>query len=85
MKETKPKKSKSLCSGCYNNDYNHGLGGSKECWSFKDGKIIKRIAIPVHMRPPYDVKNARYTMNCFNKKGYCYVKPENLTKDGFWR
>ena len=27
------------CSGCYNEDYHCGLGGSKKCWSFDDAKL----------------------------------------------
>lgn len=81
----KPKKSKSMCAGCYNNDYNFGLGGSKECWSFKSAKIIKRLSIPIDLRPPYDKDNAEYRMSCFNRKGYAYVDPKVLTSDGFWR
>ena len=79
------KKSKSMCSGCYNNDYNHGLGGSKECWSYSDAKIIKRLAIPVDMRPPYNAKNAKSMMSCYQQKRMVFVKPEVLTSDGYWK
>ncbi len=81
----KPTKSKSLCSGCYNNDYNFGLGGAKECWAYKPAKIIKRLGIPVDMSPPYDAKAATYRMSCFRKPRMVYVDPKVLTKEGFWR
>lgn len=81
----KPKKCKSLCNGCYNQDYWFGLGGAKECWSFKGAKVIKRLAIHVDQRPPYDVKNSQYMLSCYTRKRMVYVKPVALTKEGFWR
>ena len=35
-------KSKSMCSGCYNNFYNLNREGG--CWSFAKAKIVKRFA-----------------------------------------
>ncbi len=78
-------KSKSMCSGCYNDDYNHGLGGSKECWSYDGAEIIDRIAIPVDLAPPYDKDNAKPMMSCFNRKRMVYVKPSALREDGYWK
>lgn len=80
-----PKKSKSMCSGCYNDDYNHGLGGAKECWSYTSAEVIKRIAIPVNMPPPYDRKNAKPMLSCFRKQRWVHVTPEALDSQGFWK
>jgi hypothetical protein len=82
---SKPSKSKSLCAGCYNNDYNHGLGGADGCWSYKSAKIIKRLAIPVDRPPPYDKDHAEYRMDCFTRKGMVYVRPDALTAEGYWK
>lgn len=76
---------KSKCNGCYNNDYNFGLGGSKECWSFKDAKLIKRLKIHVDMQPPYDKKSAKKYPNCYTEKRYVFVNPEVLDSKGYWR
>jgi hypothetical protein len=84
-KMSKPKKDKAQCGGCYNNDYNFGLGGSNECWSFKSAKIIKRLAIHVDQPPPYNKDNAEYRMDCFNSKRMVYVKPDALTSEGYWK
>ena len=27
------------CDGCYNEDYHHGLGGAKKCWSFDEAEM----------------------------------------------
>ena len=57
----KPPKSKSLCSGCYNSHYDHGIGlrqsGGKGCWSYKDAKVILE-AYPYnsYMRPPWPAR-----------------------------
>ena len=79
------KKSKDLCSGCYNNDYNHGLGGSKECWSFSWARVIQRIPIHVDQPPPYDKKKAKPMLNCYQEKRMCFPSPDALTDKGFWK
>ena len=38
------KPNKSMCSGCYCDQYNYGLGGAKECWSFKSAKVVDKLA-----------------------------------------
>jgi len=35
---------KKHCKGCYCDDYNHGLGGAQECWSFKNARLIMRTS-----------------------------------------
>ena len=75
---------KERCRGCYNDDYNHGLG-AKECWSFASAKIEPRILIHVDQPPPYNREAARPTPTCYQKQRYASVKPEALTAEGFWR
>ena len=65
---------KANCSGCYNNDYNHGLGGAKECWLFDSAKLIMRKEVHIHQRPPWDQKAKRFP-SCYHKSRYVYVKP----------
>lgn len=81
----KPKKAKTLCGGCYNNDYNYGLGGADGCWSYKDATVIKRLGIPVDMPPPYSKENAEWKLSCFNRKRMVYVKPDVLDSNGYWK
>lgn len=66
---------KKNCIGCYNDDYNHGLGGAKECWMFKDAKVIWRKEVPIDQRPPWTQKPKRLP-NCYTKRRYVYVKPD---------
>ena len=44
---------KSNCSGCYNNFYNQGSvdGNTKECWMFKNAKMIWCKLIPNDVYP----------------------------------
>lgn len=65
---------KKHCTGCYNNDYNYGLGGAKECWCLKDAKIIWRKEVHVDQRPPWTQK-ARKFPDCYRKSRYVYVEP----------
>lgn len=84
-KKQKPKKCRSLCSGCYNQDYWYGLGGAKECWSFKGSKVVKRLPVDVDRPPPYDKEDTRYMLSCYNRKRMVYVDPKVLTPDGYWK
>lgn len=81
----KPKKDRQLCRGCYHEDYWHGLGGAKACWSFKSAKVEKRLAIAVDRSPPYPKDAAQWTMSCYNRKRMVYVKPAALNSEGYWK
>lgn len=66
---------KKYCKGCYNDVYNHGCGGAKECWSFKDAKVVWRKEVHVDQVPPWKQK-AKRTASCFFRPRYVYVKPD---------
>jgi hypothetical protein len=83
-KAPKPTKSKALCSGCYNDVYNHGCGGAKECWSFAKATVEKRLMIPVDLRPPYKFP-PRWVLSCYRPQRVCNVKPEAINEEGFWK
>ena len=63
---------KSNCSGCYNNDYNFGLGGSKECWSFKTATLKLRKRVSVDQPPPWKQK-AEWYPSCYQQSRYVFV------------
>lgn len=76
---------KSDCSGCRNDFYNdHNPLGVKECWSFKDAKIVLAHDIHVDQPPPYKSKPTARP-SCYKASRFVRVKPENLTKDGYWK
>ena len=67
---------KSDCAGCYNNEYNHGLGGSKQCWSFKTAKLIMRKEVHIDQLPPWN-QEAKRLPSCYRKERYVYVDPHS--------
>lgn len=80
----KPKKTTALCIGCRDNFYNgNNPYGVPQCWRFSKAVVEKRIKIPIHMMPPYKIP-AGWTLSCHKPSGYVMVKPEVITKDGFW-
>jgi hypothetical protein len=62
------------CSGCYCDDYNHGLGGAKGCWHRKDGKMIMRKEVHIDQRPPWKQKAIKLP-SCYHRQRYVYVGP----------
>ena len=70
-------KDRKHCKGCYNENYHYGLGGSKECWMFKDAKVIWRKEVHVDQRPPWNQKAIRRP-NCYTKRRYVYVQPHQV-------
>jgi hypothetical protein len=70
MKMTKDK-----CSGCRNDFYNdHNPLGVKECWSFKDAKLIKLKRVYIDQVPPWKQKAEIYP-NCYHEPRYVFVGP----------
>ena len=65
---------KKYCSGCYNNIYNGGAGGAKECWSLENAEVVMRQEVHVDQMPPYKQKPIK-VLSCYNKPRYCYIKP----------
>jgi hypothetical protein len=84
---SKPTKTRSLCSGCRNDFYNgKNPLGVKECWSFTDAKVVKRLGVGVWENPPYRTKNDQWVMSCFSQKGTVFIDaPKVLTSEGFWK
>ena len=62
------------CAGCYNNVYNEGCGGAKQCWQLEDAKLIKRKEVHIDQRPPWNQK-AELFPSCYRKQRYVYVEP----------
>ena len=74
------------CKGCYNDDYNNGLGGAKECWHFDEKQeLVDKLVIHVDARPPYDKNDTQKIPPCYTKQRYVCVKPEALDSNGRWR
>ena len=63
--------SKENCEQCYNDLYNHGFNGAKECWLFKTAKLIMRKEIHIDQIPPYK-QRAEFFPDCYYKQKYYY-------------
>ena len=72
--ERGPKMGKEYCRGCYNDDYNHGLGGAKECWSFADAKLKMRKIVHINQVPPWTQKPQLLPS--------CYTMQKHVIVDG---
>lgn len=84
VKMSKP--TKSDCDGCENNFYNgNNPLGVRECWSFKDTKMVSKIAIHINLPPPYLHIKPKSRPDCYRMSRHVLVKPENLTKEGYWK
>jgi hypothetical protein len=62
------------CYGCYNDDYNRGLGGAEECWGFKKAKLIMRKKVHVDDRPPWKQAPALYP-SCYRQPRFVFMQP----------
>lgn len=68
---------KTNCRGCYNDEYNHGLGGAKQCWSFTDAKIVWKKEVHVDQMPPF-LQKAKRVPNCYHKQRYVYIDSKRI-------
>lgn len=66
---------KSHCSGCEDDFYNHGGGGAKECWAFESAKLIMRKKVSIDQIPPWKQKAAQYP-SCYHVKRFVFVGPD---------
>ena len=77
---------KKHCGGCYNDDYNHGLGGAKECFHFDPKKKLIRVyEIHVDQPPPFRKNQITKRPPCFRMQRWAHVKPENINEKGYWK
>ncbi len=60
------------CSGCYNNEYNYGLGGAKKCWLLDSAKLTKRKKVGMNDVPPWTWKPQKF-LSCYQQKGYVFI------------
>jgi len=67
------KADKNYCTGCDDNFYNGNNDiGIRECWHFKDAKVVTRYCIGWHT--PQDKKENFFkvtTLNCHTETGTC--------------
>jgi len=68
-------KSKSLCTGCYQDFYNHNREGG--CWSYSSAKVVKRTSVGTWQPPPYKWC-PQTTLSCHTApQGYHWIKRDD--------
>jgi hypothetical protein len=74
------------CAGCRDDFYNHrtNCDGKSRCWSAESGEMVKRLAIPRDVPPPYKGYKPELRPDCYVRTGTVYVDPKRITKDGYW-
>ena len=70
---------KKYCDGCYRDVYNHGCGGSKQCWMFENAKVVWRKEVHVDQRPPFRQPQKRVA-SCYQKQHYWYITKQEARK-----
>ena len=70
---TKEEKKK-MCVGCYNDDYNRGLGGAKECWSLETAEPVMKKKVHMDDVPPWTQKPIK-VLSCRREQRYIFVGP----------
>ncbi len=60
-------KSKSMCSGCHQDYYNHNRDGG--CWSFKLATVVRRVKVGTSEPPPYSKTRAEKCLSCYSPDG----------------
>ena len=78
------KPTQSDCSGCYNDVYNHGCGGAKQCWSFAGATMVKKYDIHVDAMPPYRGLKLISRPSCYKAQRWVRVDASAIGKDGYW-
>lgn len=63
------------CAGCYNDEYNRGLGGAAECWHRKNAVVILRRRVHIDDVPPWD-REPEQLPSCYTQRRYVFVKPD---------
>lgn len=67
-------KTKNMCSGCKDNFYNgNNTYGIKECWNYKNARVVKRLRVGIWDKPPYSHKPIK-VLSCYSEKGYAFLE-----------
>jgi hypothetical protein len=74
------------CKGCRDNFYNGNNDlNVKRCWSLDSAKLVKRLLIPVDLRPPYKHIKPERVLDCYRPNRTASVEPSAIGADGYWR
>lgn len=64
------------CRGCTENFYNGNNSlGVKECWHFKDAKLVSKKMVHLAQVPPWNQQPIK-VLSCYRAKGYAFIAPD---------
>ena len=76
---------KTHCSGCDQDRYNHpgmcerpGIDAtvtSKECWHLESAMLVKRKQVSINLTPPWTMKPITVP-SCYSMRGYVFIDPK---------
>lgn len=61
------------CKGCYNEDYNRGLGGAKQCWNAEDMTVVQRKRVHINDVPPWTHQPVSLLPVCYRVPKFVFV------------
>ena len=67
-------KTKSMCSGCRDDFYNHNRPGG--CWRFLEAKVLARTRVGIWQNPPYRW-SPQATLSCHSPEGSVWIKEDD--------
>ena len=74
------------CVGCVDDFYNGKNDlGVKRCWHLDGARFVRRLLVPLDLRPPYDASDANLFLSCYRRDGCASVSPDSLTEKGYWK
>ena len=68
-------KTKSMCSGCRDDYYNHNCPDG--CWCFATAKVVERTKVGVWQNPPYSWQ-PQATLSCHSPDGSVWIKEDDV-------
>ena len=75
-------KSKSMCSGCRDNWYNHNREGG--CWCYEGAKVVTRTSVGTWQPPPYKW-SPQQTLSCHHPEGLHWIDIDDCRLERNWK
>ncbi len=69
---------KKYCEGCYNDEYNRGLGGADRCWGLGSATLTRVKFVHINDVPPWNHQRVEETLSCHKRKGFVRAQPNQL-------
>lgn len=68
------------CRGCYNDVYNHGLGGARACWHLATAQNVVNVEVHIDKPPPYLSEKPAERFKCYRRQRFAYLSVEYVER-----